>query len=297
MGKYFVEKLAVKKVVCEDDYQEVFFKKMSIVGNSIRIYGCDKDISSMLKKSFWGCKSVIDLYLLKLFPVKMYLDGVLLKEIKEADYPVRLKEELFREKKVLQDFSCKFMDFLKNYPKKSNVEAAIYAITPIWLRAYVGTLIWKAKEGGYADDDLFQRRCSLMLDLLKEVQNVGYIYVTPSSWAGYLLSGRLSFFPENIVDDLVGRLKLQNIPGNDETINLYCIYLFAALREASKEDEGQLFQLLVDLYGVFSGRRIDKGILMEYNGVLSLCQIDDDIPNYVIEEQPTLEEIKCYLAQ
>ena len=50
-----VERLKIKKVLCQEKYQEVFFRKMRLdASESLRIYDCEADISSLLKKSFWG---------------------------------------------------------------------------------------------------------------------------------------------------------------------------------------------------------------------------------------------------
>ena len=77
----FIEKAKVKKVLRRKEYQEVFFKSRLLNGSkSLKIYDCKKDIASLLKKSFWGCRSVFEIHWLRLFPVKVCLDGVPLRE-------------------------------------------------------------------------------------------------------------------------------------------------------------------------------------------------------------------------
>ncbi len=77
-------------------YQEVFISPKCANGSkSIRIYGCEQDIGSMLKKSFFGGRSVLDVHSLRSFPVKLYLDGVLSgkrldKEMLNYDKPLSL---------------------------------------------------------------------------------------------------------------------------------------------------------------------------------------------------------------
>ena len=74
-----IEKVKVKKVIHHGDYQEIFFKHRIInFEKSIKIYNCDKDINAILKRSFWGCCSVAEIYYLFHCPVKLYVDGVLL---------------------------------------------------------------------------------------------------------------------------------------------------------------------------------------------------------------------------
>ena len=47
----FIEKAKVKKVLRRKEYQEVFFKSRLLNGSkSLKIYDCEKDIASLLKK-------------------------------------------------------------------------------------------------------------------------------------------------------------------------------------------------------------------------------------------------------
>ena len=116
----FIEKAKVKKVLRRKEYQEVFFKSRLLNGSkSLKIYDCEKDIASLLKKSFWGCRSVFESQWLRLFPVKVCLDGVPLREFEENDYPEELKIRLMPEEERDKMFLDRLSAFLQSYPKKT----------------------------------------------------------------------------------------------------------------------------------------------------------------------------------
>ena len=164
----FIEKAKVKKVLRRKEYQEVFFKSRLLNGSkSLKIYDCEKDIASLLKKSFWGCRSVFEIHWLRLFPAKVCLDGVPLREFEEKDYPEELKIRLMPEEERDKMFLDRLSAFLQSYPKKDDFDVAVYSLPSLWLRAYACALLGKARKNGYLDDELQQRRYSLMLDLLK----------------------------------------------------------------------------------------------------------------------------------
>ena len=111
----FIEKAKVKKVLRRKEYQEVFFKSRLLNGSkSLKIYDCKKDIASLLKKSFWGCRSVFEIHWLRLFPVKVCLDGVPLREFEEKDYPEELKIRLMPEEERDKMFLDRLSAFLQS---------------------------------------------------------------------------------------------------------------------------------------------------------------------------------------
>lgn len=102
------------------EYQEVFFKSRLLNGSkSLKIYDCEKDIASLLKKSFWGCRSVFEIHWLRLFPVKVCLDGVPLREFEEKDYPEELKIRLMPEEERDKMFLDRLSAFCRVIRKKT----------------------------------------------------------------------------------------------------------------------------------------------------------------------------------
>lgn len=145
----FIEKAKVKKVLRRKEYQEVFFKSRLLNGSkSLKIYDCEKDIASLLKKSFWGCRSVFEIHWLRLFPVKVCLDGVPLREFEEKDYPEELKIRLMPEEERGKMFLDRLSAFLQSYPKKDDFDVAVYSLPSLWLRAYACALLGKARKTG-----------------------------------------------------------------------------------------------------------------------------------------------------
>ena len=167
--KTIIRKVKVKKVEKHDDCQEVFYVEfLTSYLKSIKIYGFKKDIGSMLKKSFWGkCKSVMEIHSLCSFPIKVYLDGELLMNLEEENYPDELKQLISKEDEFNQNFCKRFEPFLLGYPKKDNLEAEVFALNSILFRAYAGAVLDKLTALGKISDDLCQRRCSFLFDLLK----------------------------------------------------------------------------------------------------------------------------------
>ena len=289
----FIEKAKVKKVLRRKEYQEVFFKSRLLNGSkSLKIYDCKKDIASLLKKSFWGCRSVFEIHWLRLFPVKVCLDGVPLREFEEKDYPEELKIRLMPEEERDKMFLDRLSAFLQSYPKKDDFDVAVYSLPSLWLRAYACALLGKARKNGYLDDELQQRRYSLMLDLLKMLDEPDCWLPLPAEWP-FCLSG-LGGVSEEVRENVAKRM---NIQLSDRMISIYFVCLISALRYAYRSDIFELKSYISQNYGMFSSKKIDKALLLGCNGILSLYRLSKCVPNFIIDAQLSLEEIKYYLSQ
>ena len=154
----------------------------------------------MLKKSFWGkCKSVLEIHSLCTFPIKVYLDGELILKLEEKDYPEELKQKIAKEVEFNQNLRKQFEAFLPNYPKKDNLEAEVFALNSILFRAYAGAVLEKLTALGKISDDLCQRRCSLLFDLLKFLDGNKEYFSVYSIWPPRLNGEGLIWlcYPEN----------------------------------------------------------------------------------------------------
>ena len=246
----------------------------------------------MLKKSFWGCRSVFEIHWLRLFPVKVCLDGVPLREFEENDYPEELKIRLMPEEERDKMFLDRLSAFLQSYPKKDDFDIAVYSLPSLWLRAYACALLGKARKNGYLDDELQQRRYSLMLDLLKMLDEPDCWLPLPAEWP-FCLSG-LGGVSEEVRENVAKRM---NIQLSDRLISIYFVCLISALRYAYRSDIFELESYIRQNYGMFSSKKIDKALLLGCNSVLSLYRPSKCVPNFIIDAQLSLEEIKYYLSQ
>lgn len=287
-----VERLKIKKVLCQEKYQEVFFRKMRLdASESLRIYDCEADISSLLKKSFWGCRSVIEIHSLKNFPVKLYLDGRLLTELNEMDYPDELKIRLLPEEDRNKAFADKLSVFLQTYPPKDDFDVVIYSLPSIWLRAYACALLGKARKKGLLKDDLQKRRYALMLDLLKMLDKLARPVEATLCWDDCLSGDR--FVPEDKLEEVAQKMEVQ---GCDRLVLKYLVCLLSRLYHAYREDIINLDAYVLSHYGLFSSKKIDKYVLLRYNAPLSLCCLEKGVKNYIVTEPLSIEEIRYYLS-
>lgn len=293
-----IEKVKVKKVIHHGDYQEIFFKHRIInFEKSIKIYNCDKDINALLKSSFWGCCSVAEIHYLFYCPVKLYVDGVLLLDMKEQDYPDELKQKIAEHDSIVSAFTDKFLCFLQNYPKKESLAIEVRSLTNVWLRAYLGALFDKLKAQGMLNDDLYQRRCSLWLDLLK-LDNSCYFYMSdrreiPLYFLKYM--DEFSCYPKKGPKKIIELLRWQSIEGFDEEIFLYLLRLRFELQERCRKDDEDLCTYLDG--GILKSRYAGKETILEYNQELCLYQPWDrkELPNFVLNDEVSFIEIKEYL--
>lgn len=154
-------------------------------------------------------------------------------------------------------------------------------------------LCWeKPEKNGYLDDELQQRRYSLMLDLLKMLDEPDCWLPLPAEWL-FCLSG-LGGVSEEVRENVAKRM---NIQLSDRLISIYFVCLISALRYAYRSDIFELESYIRQNYGMFSSKKIDKALLLGCNSVLSLYRPSKCVPNFIIDAQLSLEEIKYYLSQ
>ena len=286
-----IRKAKVLRVERREDYQEVFLGKDSFVfGNSVKIRGCDKDIASLIKKTFWGrSKSEIELHMMGNYVVKVYLDGVLLCEKTEENYPEGLKallEKVEKEEQQNQILEEKFLQCLPHYPKKENVEAEIFAFKDVLLRAYVGALFDKVKTIGKWDDDLYQRRCSLFADLMHFVERSRSEVWSVLLWPTDLLDN----FQKTIIQSFA-------LPNVDEQLVTYLTFWVSDVARRYSDDKTMLNDYWATNTSLFSGRKVDRALMIEFDKDLKLCQPWKAMPNFVLKEPLSLPEFKLYLSK
>ena len=299
--KTIIRKVKVKKVEKHDDCQEVFYVEfLTSYLKSIKIYDFKKDIGSMLKKSFWGrCKSVLEIHSLCSFPIKVYLDGELLLNLDAENYPKKLKQLINEENEFNQNLRKQFEAFLPNYPKKDNLEAEVFALNSILFRAYAGAVLEKLTALGKISDDLCQRRCSLLFDLLKFLDGNKEYLSAPLLWPP--MSNIEDFvwlcYPENFPQMLAQKLGLEKLQGFDNQIRVYLAYWVGEANERFRSDDRGLFSFLCEQTGIFSDRQVDRQLIIQYDKPLEICQTWDGVPNFLVDEPISVPELKCYLAK
>ena len=283
-----IHKTKVLRVEKKDDYQEVFLAQSGFLfRESVKIRGCDKDIASLIKKTFWGrSKSEIELHVMGNYVVKIYLDGVLLCEKTEENYPEGLKKILEKEKQQNQLFEEKFLQWLQSYPKKENVEAEIFAFNDVILRAYVGACLDKVKTLGKWDDDLYQRRCSLFVDLMHLVEQFRYEAMSVLLWSDALLDN----FKKTIIQSFA-------LPNVDEQLVTYLTFWVSDVARRYSDDKTMLNDYWATNTSLFSGRKLDRALMIECDKDLKLCQPWRAMPNFVLKEPLSLPEFKLYLSK
>ena len=142
------------------------------------------------------------------------------------------------------------------------------------------------------DVDLPQRRYCLMRDLLKLLDEPDCWLSLPAEWP-FCLSG-LGGVSEEVRENVAKRM---NIQLSDRLISIYFVCLISALRYAYRSDIFELESYISQNYGMFSSKKIDKALLLGCNSVLSLYRPFKCVPNFIIDAQLSLEEIKYYLSQ
>ena len=283
-----IHKTKVLRVKRKDDYQEVFLSKDSFVfGNSVKIRGCDKDIASLIKKNFFGrSKSEIELHMMGAYVIKIYLDGVLLCEKTAENYPEGLKTLLEKEEQQNQLLEEKFLLCLPSYPKKENVEAEIFAFNDIILQAYVGALFDKVKTLGKWDDDLYQRRCSLFADLMHFVERSGSEVWSVLLWPTALVDN----FQKTIIQSFA-------LPNVDEQLVTYLTFWVSDVARRYSDDKTMLNDYWATNTSLFSGRKVDRLLMIEFDKDFKLCQPWRAMPNFVLKEPLSQPELKLYLSK
>ena len=299
--KTIIRKVKVKKVEKHDDYQEIFYVEfLTSYLKSIKIYSFKKDIAAMLKKSFWGrCKSVLEIHSLCSFPIKVYLDGELLLNLDAENYPKKLKQLINEENEFNQNLRKQFEAFLPNYPKKDNLEAEVFALNSILFRAYAGAVLEKLTALGKISDDLCQRRCSLLFDLLKFLDGNKEYFSVYSIWPPRLNGEGLIWlcYPENFPQMLAQKLGLEKLSGFDNQIRVYLAYWIGEANRRFCSDGSNLFSFLCEQTGLFSARQVDRQLIIQYNKPLEICQPWDGVPNFLVDEPISTPELKCYLSK
>ena len=299
--KTIIRKVKVKKVEKHDDCQEIFYVEfLTSYLKSIKIYGFKKDIGLMLKKSFWGkCKSVLEIHSLCTFPIKVYLDGELILKLEEKDYPEELKQKIAKEVEFNQNLRSQFEAFLLNYPKKNNLEAEVFALNSILHRAYAGAVLDKLASLGEISDDLCQRKCSLLFDLLKFLDGNKEYFSVYSIWPPRLNGEGLiwQYCPDNFPQMLAQKLGLEKLQGFDNQIRVYLAYWIGEANGRFRSDGSNLFSFLCNHTGFFSDRQVDRQLIIQYSMPLEICQPWEDIPNFLVDEPISTPELKCYLSK
>lgn len=299
--KTIIRKVKVKKVEKHDDCQEIFYVEfLTSYLKSIKIYGFKKDIGLMLKKSFWGkCKSVLEIHSLCTFPIKVYLDGEVILNLDEENYPKRLKQLINEENEFNQNLRKQFEAFLPNYPKKDNLEAEVFALNSILHRAYAGAVLDKLTALGKISDDLCQRRCSLLFDLLKFLDGNKEYFSVYSIWPPRLNGEGLIWlcYPENFPQMLAQKLGLEKLQGFDNQIRVYLAYWIGEANGRFRSDGSNLFSFLCEQTGLFSTRQVDRQLIIQYDKLLEICQPWDGVPNFLVDEPISTPELKCYLSK
>lgn len=300
--KTIIRKVKVKKVEKHDNCQEIFYVEF-FTGylKSIKIYGFKKDIGSMLKKSFWGkCKSVMEIHSLSYFPIKVYLDGELLMNLEEENYPDELKQLISKEDEFNQNFCKRFEPFLQGYPKKDNLEAEVFALNSILHRAYAGAVLEKLTALGKISDDLCQRKCSLLFDLLKFLDgNKDKYFSVPFLWPPLLETAEFweHYNPKNFSQMLLQKLGLEKLQGFDSLIQAYLAAWVGEANERFRSDNRGLFSFLCEQTGIFSDRQVDRQLIIQYDKPLEICQTWNGVPNFLVDEPISVPELKCYLSK
>ena len=300
--KTIIRKVKVKKVEKHDDCQEIFYVEfLTSYLKSIKIYDVKKDIGSMLKKSFWGkCKSVLEIHSLCSFPIKVYLDGELLMNLDEENYPKKLKQLINEENEFNQNLRKQFEAFLLNYPKKDNLETEVFALNSILFRAYAGAVFDKLTALGKISDDLCQRKCSLLFDLLKFLDgNKDKYFSVYSIWPPRLNEEGFIWlcYPENFPQILAQKLGLEKLQRFDNQIRVYLAYWAGEANERFRSDNRGLFSFLCEQTGLFSTRQVDRQLIIQYDKPLEICQTWGGVPNFLVDEPISVPELKCYLSK
>lgn len=294
--RVIIEKSQVKKVVRNGNCQEVFLTD-SVLGlqKSLRIYDCDKDIGSMLKVSWGRCKSVLEIHsVCGVFPMKIFLDGVLLKVFFET-VPEFTQDAL---ENAQDAFFRKLRLFLQNYPKKSNLEEKIFSFQNVLLRGYSEALFCKLTALGKLQNDLYQRKFSLLLDLLKLVSNAQSAVDFVTAWPKVLLCPHLFYcIPENCAEFISTALKLKNLEYNDEQIVMYLICMLSELHKRYVNDCEAIEECRDEHSQVFVQREIDRLLLIQYEGTFELCLPWKIKPAFFIDEQVSMAEFRNYLSK
>ena len=294
--RVIIEKSKVKKVVRQGNYQEIFFTTPVLrLQKSLRIYDCDKDIASMLKKSWGRCKSVLEIHsAYGVFPMKIFLDGVLLKVFFET-VPEFTQETL---ENAQDAFFKKLNLFLQNYPKKDDLEREIFSFQDVLLRGYSEALFCKLTALGKLQNDLYQRKFSLLLDLLKLVRDSQTAVDFVVLWPKVLLCPHLFYcIPENCAEFISTALKLKNLEYNDEQIVMYLICMLAELHKRYFNDCEALEECRDEHSQVFFQREIDRLLLLQYEGTFELCLPWKIKPAFFIDEQVSMAEFRNYLSK
>lgn len=131
-----------------------------------------------------------------------------------------------------------------------------------------------------------------MLDLLKMLDEPDCWLPLPAEWP-FCLSG-LGGVSEEVRENVAKRM---NIQLSDRLISIYFVCLISALCYAYRSDIFELESYIRQNYGMFSSKKIDKALLLGCNGILSLYRPSKCVPNFIIDAQLSLEEIKYYLSQ
>lgn len=293
--RVIIEKSKVKKVVRQGNCQEVFLTT-SVLGlqKSLKIYDCDKDIASMLKKSWGRCHSTLEIHsVCGVFPMKIFLDGVLLKVFFET-VPEFTQESL---ENAQDAFFRKLNLFLQNYPKKDNFERVIFSFKDVLLRGYSEALFCKLTALGKLQNDLYQRKFSLVLDLLGLLSTQNAVDCV-MAWPKVLLCPHLFYcIPENCAEFISTALKLKNLEYNDEQIVIYLISMLSLLNKRYFNDCESLEECRDEHSQVFVQREIDRLLLIQYEGTFELCLPWESEPAFFIEEQVSMAEFRTYLAK
>ncbi len=295
-----IKKFKVKKVVRSGNCQELFYWDELKTLTSIKIIRIKKDIASMLKKSFLGrCKSEIEIHYLGDYPIKLILDGTLIGELKEENYPKGLKLLLAKEVEYGKAVSQKLQLVLESYPLRNNLEVEPFSLDSILLRAYACAIFDKLSNSKTSDQNLNLRRCALIFDLLKIVDQHKAPFI-PSFSLPILLDIKDFWqwcYPYKSPKDFVQTFNLQGLMNVDEQVLRYLCCWISDLAKRFQEDYQNLKDFILEKYALLSDQQLDRQLIMQYDKPLNICLPFSSLPDFLMEEPLSVPELKHSLSK
>lgn len=284
-----VEFLQVSHIVSGSNYQEIFFKKPSHHKlQSIRLNHCSKDLSFLFPRGLFRRKAKIELHSFGPYPIKLCVKGQIIGILHEEDYSTELKELIRQhseEKKSLFNF---LEQYIRTYPCSHQQSIDNYDIKDIWLKTYLGTILWKYGQGSTAEQ---QKRLSLYADILCAVEKLRKVPLNTTAFVDIKTNQMLQ---RVLSKKILTQNKFQEKQGYNAIIQNYLCYLISALYQQHQKDLTLINNEIYSLSGIFSCLEVDYLYLMHKSQHLQLYK-QEIFPNYIFEEAITSEDIKNYL--
>lgn len=284
-----VEFLRVSHVISGSNYQEIFFKKPSLHKlQSIRLNNCSKDLSFLFPRSLFKRSPKIELHSFGPYPIKLCAKGQIIGILHEEDYSKELKElirQSSEEKKSL--FNC-LEQYIRTYPCSRLQNIDDYSIKDIWLKTYLGTILWK--YGQTTEEQ--QKRISLYADVLCAVEELSKVPLKTTLKFSDLQTNEI--MQRLLSKKILTQNKFQEKQGYNTIIQDYLCYLISALYQQHQQDQALIENDVCSLSGIFSCLEVDYLYLTHKSQHLHLYQ-QEIFPNYIFEEPITSEDIKNYL--